>query len=83
MCVKKEIQTRSLSQNVTNAPELDLTPNFKNVEVTVQNKLCTALLLTEIYLPIKFHVNALHRFKVMLRTKFMYENQQRAITSKI
>jgi len=30
--------------------------------------LCTALLLNEIYLPMKFHV-ALHSFKVMLRTK--------------
>ena len=31
--------TRALSQNVTNAPEDALTPNFNNVEVTVQNKL--------------------------------------------
>ena len=31
--------------------------------------LCTALLLNEIYLPMKFHVDALHSFKVMLRTK--------------
>jgi len=31
----------------------------------------------------KFPVNALHRFKVMLRTKFKYENQQRAITPKV
>jgi len=31
--------------------------------------LCTALLLNDIYLPTKFHVDALHRFKVMLRTK--------------
>jgi len=31
--------------------------------------LCTALLLNEIYLPMKFCVNALHSFKVMLRTK--------------
>jgi len=30
---------------------------------------CTALLLNEIYLPIKFHVDALNSFKVMLRTK--------------
>jgi len=33
------LQTRALSQNVTNAPEGALTPNLKNVEVTVQNKL--------------------------------------------
>ena len=31
--------------------------------------LCTALLLNEIYLPLKFYVDALHSFKVMLRTK--------------
>jgi len=31
--------TRALSQNVTNVPKGALTPNLKNVEVTVQNKL--------------------------------------------
>jgi len=31
--------------------------------------LCTALPLNEIYLPMKFHVDDLHSFKVMLRTK--------------
>ena len=31
--------------------------------------MCTALLLNEIYLPMKFHVDALHSFKVMLRAK--------------
>ena len=31
--------------------------------------LCNALLLNEVYLPMKFHVDALHSFKVMLRTK--------------
>jgi len=45
--------------------------------------LCTALLLNEIYLPIKFHVDALHSFKVMLRTKFKNENEQRTITPKV
>jgi len=45
--------------------------------------LCTALVLNEIYLPMKFHVDALHRFKVMLRTKFKYENQHKAITAKV
>jgi len=30
--------------------------------------LCTALQLNEIYLPMKFHVDGLHSFKVMLRT---------------
>jgi len=45
--------------------------------------LCTALLLNEIYIPMKFQVNALHSFKVMLRTKFKNENEQRAITPKV
>ena len=45
--------------------------------------LCTALLLNDIYLPMKFHVNALHSFKVMLRTKFKNENEQRDITPKV
>jgi len=31
--------------------------------------LCTALLLNKIYLPMKFHVDALHNFKVMLQIK--------------
>ena len=31
--------------------------------------MCTALLLNEIYLPMKFHVDALHSFQVILRTK--------------
>jgi len=31
--------------------------------------LCTPFFLIEIYLPIKFHVDALHSFTVMLRTK--------------
>jgi len=44
--------------------------------------LCTALFFNDIYLPtcIKFHVETLHSFKVMLRTKFKNENEQRAIT---
>ena len=45
--------------------------------------LCTALLLNEIYMPMKFHVNALHSFKVMLQTKFKNENEQRAISPKV
>jgi len=32
-------KTKAFSQNVTNAPEGAFTPNLKNVEVTVQNKL--------------------------------------------
>ena len=31
----------------------------------------------------KFHVDALHNFKSMLRTKFKYENKQRAIAPKV
>jgi len=45
--------------------------------------LCTACLLNEIYLPMKIHVGDLHSFQVMFRTKFKYENQQRAITPKV
>jgi len=43
-----------------------ITPKVWNFELWF---LCTALLLNEIYLPMKFHVDALHNFKVMLRTK--------------
>ena len=106
-----------MSQNVTNASEEALTPNLKNVEVTVQNKLhycrkysgqnsrmenqqsaktpkvwcfelwflCIALLLNEIYLPMTFQVSSLKTFWVMLRTTFKNENEneQRAITPKV
>ena len=44
--------------------------------------MCTALLLIEIYLSMKFHVNALNSFTVMFRTKFKNENKQKAITPK-
>ena len=57
-----------------------ITPKVWNFELWC---LCTALFLNKIYLPIKFHVDALHNFKVMLRTKFKYENEQRAITLKV
>jgi len=40
--------------------------------------LCT--FLNAIYLPMKFHVDALYSFQVMLRTKFKYKNQQGATT---
>ena len=43
-----------------------ITPKVWNIELWF---LCTALLLNEIYLPMKFHVDALHSFEVMLRTK--------------
>ena len=42
--------------------------NFKSI-MPIVIFLCTALLLNEIYLPMKFHVDALHSFKVMRRTK--------------
>ena len=45
--------------------------------------LCTALLLNEIYLPMKFQDDTWNTFWVMLRTKIKYENQRRAITPKI
>jgi len=45
--------------------------------------LCTALLLNEIYLAIKFQVSSLNTFWVMLWTKFKNENEQRAITPKV
>jgi len=41
--------------------------------------LSSALLINEIYLPMKFHVDDLHSFKVMLRTKFKNENRQEVI----
>jgi len=45
--------------------------------------LCTALLLNDSYLPMKFHGNAKYSFKVMLRTKIKNENKKWAITSKV
>ena len=45
--------------------------------------LCTALPLDEIYPPMKFHNPSQYSFGDMLRTKFKYEKQQRAITRKL
>ena len=45
--------------------------------------LCTALLLNEMYLPMKCQVSSLNTLRVMLRTKFKNENNQRAITPKV
>ena len=42
--------------------------------------LCTALLLNEIYQPMRFQDDTWNTFRVMLGTKIKYENQQRAIT---
>jgi len=57
-----------------------ITPKVKCLELWF---LCIVLPLNKIYLPMKFHVDALHNFKVMLRTKFDNENEQRAITPKV
>ena len=45
--------------------------------------LCTALPLDEIYPPTKFYNHGQYNFGDMLRTKFKYENKQRAITQKL
>ena len=45
--------------------------------------LCTALPLDEIYPHTKFHNPSQYSFGDMLRTKFKYENKQRAITQKL
>ena len=45
--------------------------------------LCTALPLDEIYPPTKFHNHSYYTFGDMLRTKFKFENNQRAITQKL
>ena len=45
--------------------------------------LCTALLLNEFYLPMKFQDDTWNTFRVILLTKIKYENQQRAINTKI
>ena len=45
--------------------------------------LCTALPLDEIHPPTKFHNPSWYSFGDMLRTKFKYENKQRAITQKL
>jgi hypothetical protein len=43
----------------------------------------TALLLNEIYHPMKFQVHSFYTFGEMARTEIKYENLQRAITQKI
>ena len=52
--IKNEIEQRAI------------TPKVWSIEL---KSFSTALFLNEIYLPIKFHVDALHSFKVILRTK--------------
>ena len=57
-----------------------ITQKLQNAELWF---LCTALLINEIYLPIKFQANSFCSIRVMLRTKFKYGNQQRGITQKL
>ena len=45
--------------------------------------MCTAPPLDQIYPPTKFHNHSRYTFGDMLRTKFKYENKQRAITKKL
>ena len=45
--------------------------------------MCTVLPLDKIYPPTKFHNHSKYSFGDMLRTKFKYENKQRAITQKL
>ena len=45
--------------------------------------MCTALPFDEIYPPTNFHNHCLYSFGNMHRTKFKYENKQRAITQKL
>ena len=45
--------------------------------------MCTALPVDDIYPPTKFHNHTKYSFGDMLRTKFKYENKQRAITQKL
>jgi len=54
--------------------------NYKGMMYIVK---VLVLLLNDIYLPMKFQVSSLNTFRVMLRTKFKHENEQRAITPKV
>ena len=45
--------------------------------------MCTALPINEIYPSTKFHNHSKYSFGDMLRTKFKYENKQRAVTKKL
>jgi len=57
-----------------------ITPKVRSFELWF---LCTALLLNEIYLHMKFQVSSLNTFWDMLQTKYKNENEQRAITPKV
>ena len=45
--------------------------------------MCIALPLDEIYIPTKIHNHNMYSFGDLHRTKFKYENKQRAITQKL
>ena len=60
--VQVKLRTKFKNENEQRAK----TPKVWNFELWF---LCTALHHNEIYLPMKFHVDALHSFKVMLWTK--------------
>jgi len=60
--LKVMLRTKFKNKNKQRA----ITPKVRCLELWF---LCTALLINETYLPTKFHVDALHSFKVMLRTK--------------
>ena len=64
---------------------------YENKQMAITQKLskrelwflCTTLGLDEIYPPTKFHNPKWYSFGDMLRTKFKYENKQRAVTQKL
>jgi len=60
--------------------QMTITPKAWSFELWF---LCATLIPNENYLPMRFHVNALHSFEVMIRTKFQNENEHRAITLNI
>ena len=70
---------------VTNAPKRFLDTKNKNQQRAITAKiwckelwfLCTALLLLQIYLPVKFHDNNFNIFWVMVRTKIHYKKNKR------
>jgi hypothetical protein len=56
---------------------------FKKIRNAEYWFLCTALLLNEIYHPMKFQVHSFYSGREMARTKFKYENLQMAITQEL
>ena len=70
------LRTKTQSYNLQRA----ITPKILKTELWL---LCTALLLNEFYICMKFQVPSFYTFGDMLRTKFQSKNVQRAITPKI